>query len=413
MTDKEEQKKIDRQNIFKLIVSQFLINLGDVLINPKVTLPWLLQSLGAPLYLLGWLVPIRESGSLLPQLIIAHFIYKVKVRKWVWVLGSLIQSLCVVVIGCAALLLEGASAGWVIIAALVLFSVARGLNSVASKDVLGKTVIKDWRGRVTGWSASASGLITIVMAVYILFFFEGERENFSFYVWGVVLATLIWLLAALMYSSVQEPFSELDDRGKNFFAAFQELGLLKTDAVFREFVIARSLFLCAALGAPYYVLIAQQKSDSALFVLGLFILVSGLASLLSSPFWGLFSDYSSRKVMLMSSLLGALSGIALFLSIKLLSETSHVVWSVAILYFILSVAHQGVRIGRKTYLVNLGEGNKRTSYVSVSNTIIGIVLLGMSSISLLTYMISLEGLILIFSMITLIGCFIVLRLPEV
>ncbi|MCW4631191.1 hypothetical protein [Marinomonas rhodophyticola] len=109
------------------------------------------------MYLLGWLVPIRESGSLLPQLIIAHFIYKVKIRKWVWVLGSLIQSLCVMMIGCAALLLEGASAGWIIIVALMVFSVARGLNSVASKDVLGKTVVKNKRGRVTGWSSSASG----------------------------------------------------------------------------------------------------------------------------------------------------------------------------------------------------------------------------------------------------------------
>ena len=413
MIDKEEQKKVDRQNIFKLVVSQFLINLGDVLINPKVTLPWLLQSLGAPLYLLGWLVPIRESGSLLPQLIIAHFIYKVKIRKWVWVLGSLIQSLCVVMIGCAALLLEGASAGWVIIVALMVFSIARGLNSVASKDVLGKTVVKNKRGRVTGWSSSASGLITIGIAVCTLFFFDSLQGNVSFYVWGIVAATMIWLFAALIYSLVQEPLSEVGDKGANLIDVFKEFSLLRTDSVFREFVIARSLFLCAALSAPYYILIAQQKSDSAVLVLGVFILVSGLASLFSSPFWGFFSDKSCRKVMLISSLLGSLSGIALFLSIKLLPETFSVVWPVAVLYFILSVAHQGMRIGRKTYLVNLGEGNKRTSYVSVSNTIIGIVLLVMSGISLLTYMISLEGLILIFSMITLIGCFMVVRLPEI
>ncbi|WP_418138619.1 hypothetical protein AB8616_22245 [Marinomonas sp. RS-M-Aa-14] len=57
MIDKEEQKKVDRQNIFKLVVSQFLINLGDVLINPKVTLPWLLQSLGASF------VPVRLVGA--------------------------------------------------------------------------------------------------------------------------------------------------------------------------------------------------------------------------------------------------------------------------------------------------------------------------------------------------------------
>lgn len=413
MADKEEQKKADRRNVFKLVVSQFLINLGDVLINPKVTLPWLLQSLGAPLYLLGWLVPIRESGSLLPQLVIAHFIYKVKVRKWVWVLGSLIQSLCVIVIGCAALLQEGESAGWVIVAALIVFSVARGLNSVASKDVLGKTVEKNKRGRVTGWSSSASGLITIGIAVCTLFFFESLQGNASFYVWGIVAATLIWFFAALIYSFVQEPLSEVGGKGESFIDVFKELNLLKTDSVFREFVIARSLFLCAALSAPYYVLIAQQGSENSVLILGLFILASGLASLLSSPFWGLFSDYSSRKVMAAAALLSAFTGVALFFTVKLFPEASFATLLIVILYFVLSVAHQGVRIGRKTYLVNLGEGNKRTSYVSVSNTIIGFILLAMSSISLLTYSISLASLILIFSIITLVGVYMVIRLPEI
>ncbi|SHF43701.1 Major Facilitator Superfamily protein [Marinomonas polaris DSM 16579] len=413
MLDKEVQKKVDRRNIFKLVISQFLINLGDVLINPKVTLPWLLQSLGAPLYLLGWLVPIRESGSLLPQLIIAHFIYKVKVRKWVWVLGSLIQSLCVVVIGCAALLLDGVSAGWAIIVALIVFSVARGLNSVASKDVLGKTVVKNKRGRVTGWSSSASGLITIGIAVCTLFFFDSLQGNVSFYIWGIVAATMIWLFAALIYSLVQEPLSEVADKGANIIDVFKELSLLRTDSVFREFVIARSLFLCAALSAPYYVLIAQQRSENGVLILGLFILSSGLASLLSSPFWGLFSDHSSRKVMMFSSLLSAFTGVALFSTVKLFPQTSFTTLLIVILYFVLSVAHQGVRIGRKTYLVNLGEGNKRTSYVSVSNTIIGFILLAMSSISLLTYSISLASLVLVFSIITLAGVYMVIRLPEV
>ncbi|PJE53223.1 MFS transporter [Marinomonas sp. BSi20584] len=413
MLDKEVQKKANRRNIFKLVISQFLINLGDVLINPKVTLPWLLQSLGAPLYLLGWLVPIRESGSLLPQLIIAHFIYKVKVRKWVWVLGSLIQSLCVVVIGCAALLLDGVSAGWAIIVALIVFSVARGLNSVASKDVLGKTVVKNKRGRVAGWSSSASGLITIGIAVCTLFFFDSIQGNVSFYIWGIVAATMIWLFAALIYSLVQEPLSEVGDKGVNFIDVFKELSLLRTDSVFREFVIARSLFLCAALSAPYYVLIAQQRSENGVLILGLFILSSGLASLLSSPFWGLFSDHSSRKVMMFSSLLSAFTGVALFSTVKLFPQTSFTTLLIVILYFVLSVAHQGVRIGRKTYLVNLGEGNKRTSYVSVSNTIIGFILLAMSSISLLTYSISLASLVLVFSIITLAGVYMVIRLPEV
>lgn len=414
MLDKETQKKVDKANVYKLVVSNFLINLGDVLINPKVTLPWLLQSVGAPLFLLGWLVPIRESGSLLPQVIIAHFIYKIKIRKWVWVLGSVIQSLCVLLIGFAALLLEGDSAGWVIISGLVVFSVARGLNSVASKDVLGKTIVKNKRGSVAGWSASAAGFITIIIAFSILLGVDGLHNNTGLYVWGIVAATFIWLVAALIYSFVREPFSEVDGVSSSLLSVFKEFALLRTDRTFRSFVIARSLFLCAALSAPYYVLIAQNNAQNSVFTLGLFILVSGLASLLSSPFWGLFSDYSSRQVMVFSSLLSVFSGVGLFFSANFEVEVFSGSWFLPLLYFVLSIAHQGIRIGRKTYLVNMGEGNRRTSYVSVSNTVIGIILLGMSSISLLSYVVSLETLVLIFSFITLVGAVMVIRcLPEV
>ena len=101
------------------------------------------------------------------------------------------------------------------------------------------------------------------------------------------------------------------------------------------------------------------------------------------------------------------------MTVEYFSDASFTTLFIVVLYFALNVAHQGVRIGRKTYLVNLGEGNKRTSYVSVSNTIIGIILLAMSSISLLTYSISLASLVLVFSIITLIGAYIAIRLPEV
>ncbi|WP_405107995.1 hypothetical protein L0Z65_12330 [Phaeobacter sp. BS52] len=46
--------------------------LADGLIDPKLVLAWLLNAIGAPGYLIGVLVPVRESGSLLPQLALAQ-----------------------------------------------------------------------------------------------------------------------------------------------------------------------------------------------------------------------------------------------------------------------------------------------------------------------------------------------------
>lgn len=45
------------------------------------------------------------------------------------------------------------------------------------------------------------------------------------------------------------------------------------------------------------------------------------------------------------------------------------------LFFALSIAHSGVRLGRKTYLEDIAEGDQRTDYVAVSNTVIGVLLL--------------------------------------
>jgi hypothetical protein len=55
-------------------------------------------------------------------------------------------------------------------------------------------------------------------------------------------------------------------------------------------------------------------------------------------------------------------------------------------YFVLAVIHTGSRIGRKTYVVDLATGDQRTSYVAVSNTAMGVLLLvtGAASAALAT-----------------------------
>ena len=58
------------RNFFLILASNVLTKLGDLLISPKTVLAWLMSAIGAPA-LVAWLVPIRESGSLVPQMVIA------------------------------------------------------------------------------------------------------------------------------------------------------------------------------------------------------------------------------------------------------------------------------------------------------------------------------------------------------
>jgi hypothetical protein len=172
-------------NFFKIGGSQILTKLADELASAKTVLPWLLGSLGAPAFWIGFLVPIRESGSLLPQLAIAGAIRNRPIRKWVWVLGAGLQAAALLGMAATAFLLRGSAAGLAIVALLVLFSLARGLVSVASKDVTGKTVPKTRRGRLTGFTTAAAGLLTLALGAALAGLVPGDPPP-------EVTAVLLW-----------------------------------------------------------------------------------------------------------------------------------------------------------------------------------------------------------------------------
>jgi MFS family permease len=400
------------RNFFLIAISHTLSNLGDQLASAKTVLAWLLGFVGAPAYLVGLLVPIRESGSMVPQLFVAGFIRRLSRRKFVWVTGSLLQALAVLGIGLTAALLTGATAGWLILSLLVVFSLSRGLSSIASKDVLGKTIPKTRRGRVAGLGATISGVIAVLLGVY-LGAIHGESGSTRPYVMMLIGAALLWLTAGFTYANVCEFPGETEGGGNAFWEALRRLDLLRTDRDFRRFVITRALLLCSALSAPFYVILAQQQHGTDLRTLGSFILANGLATSLSAAFWGAMADVSSRRVMLRAATMAALLGVAVFALATFDNPLRHSGWTYAAAFFVLSVAHSGVRLGRKTYIIDMAGGNRRTDYVAVSNTVIGVILLLTGSIAALATVVTPAGIILILSICGLIGVAAGAALPEV
>src|SRR5690554_2976090 len=84
--DSEVTPKV-AHNGLRIIGASALQNIGDQAVSAGTVLPWLLTALGAPAGLIGLLVPVRESGSLLLQAMLAPRVQRRKQRKWVWVSG--------------------------------------------------------------------------------------------------------------------------------------------------------------------------------------------------------------------------------------------------------------------------------------------------------------------------------------
>lgn len=395
-------------NFLLITACLVLTKLGDLLASPKIVLTWLLGSIGAPAAIISMLVPIRESGSLIPQLAIGAWVRRHPKRKAFWLTGSVLQGVSVISMALAIWMLSPLQAGITVLLLLVIFSLARGMCSVTIKDIQGKTIPKKRRGRLSGIASTISGAITVIIS---LAFFSGtEDPTVTFYNLLLVLAGLLWVFATLLFMLVDEQPGETSG-GKNAIAeGWRNLSLIKTDTDFRHFVISRALLMGSALASPFILLLAQQKAGTpALFAS--FLLASSLGASLSASIWGVMADTSSRQVMFRGGLIASLCCLALFAVEVLMPEQN--VYLYAVFYFVLSVAHSGVRIGRQTYLVDMAGGVKRTDYVSVSNSLIGVLLLLFGGVTSLIASFSLPAVLLVLGLSGLLGAISTWKMKEV
>lgn len=359
-----------RRNFLTHIVSLGATKTADGLIDPKLVLSWLLTQLGAPAGFIGLLVPVRESGALLPQLFTAAGLRRLPQRKWAWVAGSVVQGLAALVIGAAALTLSGVAAGAVIIAALGVLALARSVCSVTYKDVLGKTVSKSRRGTATGTAASISAIFVILFGLGLAF---GD-DRMGLVTSALFVAAGLWLSASVLFASLKEVPGATEGGRNPLKAAFENIALLKRDAQLRRFIATRGLLISTALAPPFMVALAagEAGTGNAFGGLGLLVIASAGASLLSSYVWGRLADRSSRKVLIFSA------GAATFALVATLALHTtgclRVTGALPLMIFALMIAYQGVRLGRSTHLVDMATADTRAAYAALSNTIIGLLL---------------------------------------
>lgn len=367
------------RNFVTHIASLGATKTADGLIDPKLVLSWLLTQLGAPAVFIGLLVPVRESGALLPQLLTAASLRRLSKRKWAWSVGSAVQGLSAASIALAAIFLEGAAAGLAIVTALGILALARSVCSVTYKDVLGKTVSKARRGTATGTASSLAAFFVIIFGAVLA---TGALSRMPVVLAGLFIAAGLWLLAAILFSTLQEEPGATEGGANPLTAALENFGLLAKDAQLRRFIAARGLLISTALAPPFMVALGSDgDTENAFGGLGLLVIASAGASLLSSYVWGRLADRSSRKVLIFSAVAATIALVAT-LSLNAAGLLGSV-WGLPSVIFALMLAYQGVRLGRSTHLVDMATQDTRAAYTALSNTIIGLLLAAGGAFSLL------------------------------
>lgn len=410
----EAAQRTTAHNALRHVAAGSLQEIGDQVVNAKTVLPWLFAALGVPAVLIGLLVPIRESGSMLPQAALTPMIRRMPRRRGAWVAGAAGQAFATAGMAFAAALLSGMAAGLVILAALAVFALSRSLCSLAGKDVMGRTVPKGERGQITGIGTVLSGAVAVTLGLGIRLL---GGDDVSPMVLAALLgaAALAWVIAAAVYSGIEEPASGdaapvARSDGDGWLR--RSWRLLADDAAFRHFVLARTLLLVSALSPPFVVALGAAAGGTGLDGLGLFVLAQGLASLVGGKWFGTLADRSSKRLMVHGAAFASVL-VLLFLAALAVPGMRAQWWLYPLVYLLLVLTHTAVRVARKTYVIDMAEGHRRTEYVAVANTTMGVLLLVVGGVSGALAALGTEVALAFLALLGLAGVQVSRRLPEV
>ena len=159
--------------------------------------------------------------------------------------------------------------------------------------------------------------------------------------------------------------------------------------------------------------LARDSGGEAIGNLAILLALSGLASLVSAPFWGRFSDRSSRQVLMITGIAAGVLNLLVAVFAWLDSGSALGVWPFAAGYFVLAGLHAGVRLGRKTYLTDLGNSEDRAQLTAVANTTIGVILLAGGGLIALIGLLGAAWAVAALSIPAFAGAALAVGLPEI
>jgi hypothetical protein len=383
--------------------------LAEQLAGPNLVLPVMLASIGAPIYLVALLMPIKQAGSLIPQLAVAGRIRAVRLRKWFWTAAGSIQSLSLLLMAAAIISTPPLFAGVSVVVLLLVFSVASGVGSVAFQDVMGKTIPKGRRGRLLSARAAIGGGLTLAAGL-ALNLERGDTAPESLFLILLLAAAALWAAAALAFALTDEVPGATSGGRSMFSELLSGLELVRGSWSYRRYLGARAALLAAEVALPFYALYISRAAGSGANLLGTLIISVAVANIVSNPVWGALSDRSGRLAMVLSGALSALTGL-LLLGLGVFAEAVPL-WAYGVPFLLGGIAEAGVRVSRKTYLVDVAPEDDRPLYTAFSNTVAGGIALTSGLLGVLASLAGVGAAVAALSGFALVGALTALALPE-
>jgi MFS family permease len=352
------------KNNYKNVTHAFFISLAITIAEPSTILPLMVHHFSDSVVIVGLFASLLRGGAIVVQLYAAFhaqaykkvlpYLKKVfffRFASWfsiglsIYLIGDTNKSLTLFFIGFG----------------LFTFSFSAGFGAIYFKELQAKLFSKKYRGKTMANRQVAGSIASIIsggVAGYVLSEFQAPLN----YAYLFMISSFFMLIGFVAFVSMDEPEKDKVSEKEKSFKEFMKnsIEILRTDRRLKQQIVVIFLGFSYFLSMPFVILNANNSFSLTGWMLGGFIVVQMIGSILGSTFfWRKIHDY--EKMLSLSFIFAILSFVvALF---------ANDVYSYAIVFLLFGISIDGFSIAGMNLVIEIAPEEKRPTYTALQTTL--------------------------------------------
>ena len=357
--------KLDNpKNNLKNVTHAFFLSLAITIAEPSTILPLMIHHFSESMVVVGLFASLLRGGSVVIQLYVAFhaqaykrvlpYLSRVFFFRWlswfgigasIYFIGDSNKPLTLFLIGLG----------------LFFFSFMAGFGAIYFKELQAKLFSKAYRGKTMANRQIAGSVASIIsggIAGYVLQHYQAPQN----YAYLFMVSSVLMGVGFLAFATIDEPYKVNVAIKEKKFSTFLKnaTAILKQDKRLQRQILAVFLSFSYFLAMPFVILNANNSFTLTGWMLGGFISVQMIGSILGSMFlWRKISDYELMLTLSFVFMVVAFV-VALF---------ANTIYSYALIFLLFGMALDGFSIAGMNLVIEIAPEDKRPIYTALQTNI--------------------------------------------
>ena len=368
-----------RRNFRLGVVSGMAFYLYTAVLSTELVMTWFMSELTRSNLLISLLIPIDLGSWYFLQLILSGYAQRWPRILFLYRAMGYARLGALAALSLTAFLLDDRRV--LLLLFLLLFtvnSVASGVAGLPFINVVAKVIPPTRRGMFFGWRRFGGGLLALAGGALVRIILSPDSglafpDNYALLFFVGLLITVVLVVS---FSLTVEPAESVDARrfglGKQVRRALRLAG---DDRSYARYLGVRVAMIATSFALPFYTVYARRELGAPEEMVGVYLIGSALAGVLSNLIAGWISDRYGTCLLLRLAATTAVLPACLALAVAWLPPMGLEKYQLFGLVFLFQGLHKTVTvIAGNNYVLELAPSRDRVLYVGFANGLVGLTL---------------------------------------